>query len=204
MDELSKLAKLFAHFPGIGERQAKRFVYFLLSADGYYVNDLADSISEIKKHITRCKKCFRFFKKTESDMCFICNDARRDQTSLMIVEKDADIESMEKSGVYKGLYFVLGGLVPVVEKDTSSRVRINEIEKRVEVDGKAGTLKEIILAFSLSPNGDHTDTYIREVLDKKAESYKMKISSLGRGLSTGTELEYSDRDTLKNALKNRQ
>ena len=77
-------------------------------------------------------------------------------------------------------------------------------DKETEAEGKAGTLKEIILAFSLNPNGDHTDSYIRELLDKKMEEHTLKISSLGRGLSTGTELEYSDQDTLKNALKNRQ
>ena len=99
---------------------------------------------------------------------------------------------------------MLGGLVSVVEKDTPLRVRTNELVRRAEEDAKAGNLKEIILAFSLNPNGDHTDMHVRERLTKIAEEKNIKISSLGRGLSTGTELEYSDQDTLKNALKNRQ
>jgi recombination protein RecR len=91
--------------------------------------------------------------------------------------------------------------VPIVEKNTPSRIRINELKQKIS--NQQG-LKEIILAFSLSPQGDHTDFYIRTQLKDLAESLGIKISSLGRGLSTGTELEYSDNDTLKNALKNRQ
>jgi recombination protein RecR len=204
MDDLAKLARYFAQFPGIGERQAKRFVYFLLSADPNYVGDLAGAINSIKKSVVRCKKCFRFFKKNDADTCSICSNTSRDKSLLMVVEKDTDIDSVEKSSVYKGLYFVLGGLVSVVEKDTPLRVRTNELVRRAEEDAKAGNLKEIILAFSLNPNGDHTDMHVRERLTKIAEEKNIKISSLGRGLSTGTELEYSDQDTLKNALKNRQ
>jgi recombination protein RecR len=119
----------------------------------------------------------------------------------MIVEKDSDLESVRKSRAYNGKYFILGGLVPIVEKNTKSRVRIEELKKKIS-GGKE--IKEIILAFSLSPQGDHTDSYIREQLKDTADKLGIKISSLGKGLSTGTELEYSDNDTLKNALKNRQ
>ena len=90
-----------------------------------------------------------------------------------------------------------------MEKNTNSRVRINELLEKIKRDAKNG-LVEIILAFSLSPQGDHTDFYIRSQIKDLADSLNIKISSLGRGLSTGTELEYSDNDTLKNALKNRQ
>jgi recombination protein RecR len=107
---------------------------------------------------------------------------------------------MRKSGAYHGMYFLLGGLVPIVEKTTKSRVRIEELKKRV----KTGKPKEVILAFSLSPQGDHTESYVRSELAGIAKELGIKISTLGRGLSTGTELEYSDTDTLKNALKNRQ
>ena len=110
-------------------------------------------------------------------------------------------ESVKKSRVYNGKYFILGGLVPIVEKNTKSRVRIEELKKKIS-DSKE--LKEIILAFSLNPQGDHTDLYVREQIKDLAEKSGIKISSLGKGLSTGTELEYSDNDTLKNALKNRQ
>ena len=138
-----------------------------------------------------------------STICEICSNPNVDDSLLMIVEKDSDLESVNKSRVYNGKYFILGGLVPIVEKTTKSRVRIEELKKKIESSPKT-VLGEIILAFSLSPQGDHTDSYVREQLKEIAEKQKIKISSLGKGLSTGTELEYSDNDTLKNALKNRQ
>ncbi len=119
----------------------------------------------------------------------------------MIVEKDSDFESVKKSRVYNGKYFILGGLVPIVEKTTKSRIRIEELKTNISNNKD---LKEIILAYSLNPQGDHTDQYVREQIQDIAEKRGLKISSLGKGLSTGTELEYSDNDTLKNALKNRQ
>ncbi len=121
----------------------------------------------------------------------------------MVVEKDSDLESVKKSRTYHGKYFILGGLVPIIEKNTKSKVRVEELKKKIEKSGK-DNLKEVILAFSLSPQGDHTDHYVRGELKPITEPLGIKISSLGRGLSTGTELEYSDNDTLKNALKNRQ
>jgi DNA gyrase/topoisomerase IV subunit A len=123
-------------------------------------------------------------------------------TGVTIVEKDSDLESVRKSRVYNGKYFVLGGLVPIVEKNTKSRVRIEELKQRLS-SPKSG-FGEIILAFSLNSQGDHTDQYVREQIKDICDKQNIKISSLGRGLSTGTELEYSDNDTLKNALKNRQ
>ena len=93
--------------------------------------------------------------------------------------------------------------MPIVEKSTPRRVRINELKTRIQKDKDSGVLKEVILAFSLSPQGDHTDTYVRESLNSLFENSGIELSSLGRGLSTGTELEYSDRDTIMNALKNR-
>ncbi len=104
----------------------------------------------------------------------------------MVLEKDSDLESVKKSRVYHGKYFLLGGLVPVVEKTTKSRVRIEELKNKIN---KSNGLTEIILAFSLNPQGDHTDQYVREQLKETAEKSNIKISSLGRGLSTGTELD---------------
>lgn len=203
MDSIDKLTEIFKEFPGIGERQARRFVYFLMFRNGEYSNNLSKLILELKKEVSQCKECFKFFlsSKTKRDTCEICSSPNADTSLLMIVEKDSDLESINKSHVYHGKYFILGGLVPIVEKNTKSRVRIEELKKRLSaVNG----LKEIILAFSISPQGEHTDQYVREQLKDVAEKNNLKISSLGKGLSTGTELEYSDNDTLKNALKNRQ
>lgn len=203
MDIIDKLAEIFKEFPGIGERQARRFVYFLMSRNGAYNENLSSLISDLKKEIAQCRECFRFFilGRNKEKLCDICANANTDSSTLMIVEKDSDLESVKKSGTYHGKYFILGGLVPIVEKSTKNRVRIEELKKKISGENE---LKEIILAFSLSPQGDHTDSYVREQIKEMAEKMNIKISSLGKGLSTGTELEYSDNDTLRNALKNRQ
>jgi len=204
MDSIDKLAEIFKEFPGIGERQARRFVYFLMSRNNGYVDNLALLIQDLKKETAQCKECFRFFilNNKKEKVCEICANTNADSSTLMVIEKDSDLESVKKSRVYQGKYFILGGLVPIVEKTTKSRVRIEELKNKLKIE--SGKLKEVILAFSLNPQGDHTDQYVREQIKDVAEKADIKISSLGRGLSTGTELEYSDNDTLKNALKNRQ
>lgn len=216
MDIIEKLTEVFKEFPGIGERQAKRFVYFLMSRNPAYVENLLLLVKDLKKEISQCKNCFRFFIKKENEkICDICANPHTDNSTLMIVEKDSDLESVRKSRFYHGKYFVLGGLVPIVEKNTKSIVRINELISKISAEGGSASggksqtqtkfgLKEVILAFSLNPQGDHTDFYVRNQIKDIAETNNIKISSLGRGLSTGTELEYSDNDTIKNALKNRQ
>ncbi len=202
MDLIDKLTEIFKEFPGIGERQAKRFVYFLMSRSPAYNENLSSMIADLKKGTAQCKECFKFFIiKNSKTICDICVDPHTDRSLLMIIEKDSDLESVKKSRVYNGKYFVLGGLVPIVEKNTKSRVRIEELKDKIS---RSPELKEIILAFSLNPQGDHTDSYVREQIKEIIEKQKIKVSSLGKGLSTGTELEYSDNDTLKNALKNRQ
>lgn len=203
MDIIEKLSEIFKEFPGIGERQAKRFVYFLMSRSPAYSENLSSLIIDLKKEIAQCRDCFRFFilSNKKEKLCDICANVNIDSSTLMIIEKDSDLESVKKSRIYNGKYFVLGGLVPIVEKNTKSRIRIEELKQKIS---KTENLKEIILAFSLSPQGDHTDSYVREQIKNVTEKQNIKISSLGKGLSTGTELEYSDNDTLKYALKNRQ
>lgn len=203
-NHIEKLAELFRQFPGIGERQARRFVYFLLSRDKIYLSNLTDGIINLKKNARQCVMCFRFFTYDGHEECDICSNSKRSTDTLMVVEKDADVTSLERSRVFSGKYFIFGGTVPVILKDTPKNVRIQELVKRIGKEIKDGELKEIVLGFSLTPAGDHTDTYIREELARAFPSLAIKISSLGRGLSTGTELEYSDKETLKSALLNRQ
>ena len=207
MDIIDKLAEIFKEFPGIGERQARRFVYFLMSRNGSYADNLSGLILDLKKETAQCKECFRFFivNKGKEKICDLCASTNIDSSTLMVIEKDSDLESVKKSRVYNGKYFILGGLVPIVEKNTKNKVRIEELKEKISNNKE---LKEVILAFSLSPQGDHTDSYvltqIKNIANKNDKQQNIKISSLGKGLSTGTELEYSDNDTLKNALKNRQ
>lgn len=204
MDSIYKLTEKFKNFPGIGERQAKRFVYFLLHKNNDYIKDLGESILELKSNISQCPSCFIFFPSNNHKLCDTCNNQNRDRTSLLVVEKDVDCESIKKSKIYNGLYFILGGLIPIVTKETPNFVRTKELTKTVEERARNDNLKEIILALSINPQAEHTDLYLREILNQICSKYNISIVSLGRGLSTGTELEYSDSETIKNALKNRQ
>ena len=200
MDIIDKLSEIFKEFPGIGERQARRFVYYLMSRGDVYAENLTRLIAELKKEVAQCRECYRFFISKKGQVCEICADPNIEGKTLMVVEKDSDLESVRKSGTYHGKYFILGGTVPIVEKNTKQQVRIEALKKKIQKEKP----KEVILAFSLNPHGEHTDQYVRSELKEASAKISFKISSLGRGLSTGPELEYSDNETLRNALKNRQ
>jgi recombination protein RecR len=203
MDPINKLTEYFKEFPGIGERQAKRFVYFLLHKNPIYVKELGDKILDLKNTIHQCPSCFLFFQSKQDQLCDTCSNGKTDKTSLLVVEKDADYENIKRSKNYNGMYFILGGLVPIVSKDTPTFVRTKELIRNIENQAKQNSLKEVIIALSLNPQGEHTDMYLRELLTPLQDKFKLNIVSLGRGLSTGTELEYSDSETIKNALRNR-
>jgi len=198
---ITKLAELFQKFPGIGPRQARRFVYFLLGQDKEVLNDLADQIKKIRAQVVECKECHRFFDADGyADVCDICSSPNRDEHLLMIVEKDADLDAIEKSGLYHGKYFVLGGTIPILNH-VNEALRSDALGALVAK--RKPQLAEVIIATSASPEGDVTADHIREVVEPILGG-TIRISLLGRGLSTGTELEYSDTETIKNALANRR
>ncbi len=205
MDNTQKLIELFKEFPGIGPRQAKRFVYFLLNKNSGYTNDLADLIKEVRSTVHSCNSCFRFFPNGNTLLCPICRDNSRDKNQLMIVSNDVDFENIEKTNFYNGYYFILGGSVPILDKNPEKRIRQKELLEQIETKIKSG-LKEIIIALNYNPEGENTLSYLTELITNTFQNAdpKLKISTLGRGLSTGTEIEYSDKETIKNALKNRQ
>lgn len=200
MDNTQKLIELFKEFPGIGPRQAKRFVYFLLNRNPGYANDIARLITEVRNTVHTCDTCFRFFPNGSNKTCSICRDDTREKT-LMLVSQDVDFENIEKTKFYNGYYFILGGSIPILEKSPEKRIRQKSLLEQVKSRIDAG-LTEVILALSYNPEGENTLSYLKELLSRNFPT--LKISTLGRGLSTGTELEYSDSDTIKNALKNRQ
>jgi len=187
------LAALISEFPGIGPRQARRIVQFLLSKNPAYREKVAKMIVETGARSAQCVSCFRYDDIAKGGLCRICSDPERDQASLMVVEKDADIDSMEAAGVYRGRYFVLGGLIHMVEKKNAPKARVNELTERIAKNG----ITEVILALSTTPEGDYT---AREITQMHTN---VKTSLLGRGLSIGAEIEYADSETLRNALKNR-
>jgi len=201
---IEKLAELFKKFPGIGPRQARRFAYFVISKNNDYIESLMSAINVARKSVKRCDQCFRLFEIKKSEKtCDICSDSKRDRSILMIVAKDIDLENVEKSRAFNGQYFVLGGPLPILEKEPEKFMRINEMLTRVEQLLNEGILNEIILALNANTEGENTALYLENKLSIFKDIHKLKISRLGRGLSTGTELEYSDSDTLNYALRNR-
>lgn len=201
MSPLDKLTELFRDLPGIGPRQARRFVYFLLSANPSYRKELIHAIEKIGNDITQCSTCFRYFPKTRNDAreCKQCSDSQRDASLLMAVERDVDIESVERSGAYSGRYFVMGGVIPLAAEEPERYVRLPQFLESAERPG----IKEVILGFSATAEGDHTRLIVEEWLRPMQEK-GLRVSVLGRGLSTGSELEYADPETIKAAIQGKK
>lgn len=197
MDEIiEKLSSLLENLPGVGPRQAKRFVYHLIDEDDKYIEEIIALLGKIK-NIGRCEFCFQ---PLELPDCPVCHDKKRDQTTLLIVEKDLDFLNIEKSRNYSGLYFILGGTISPF-KNNIGKLRLKELFSRLKNDNK---IKEAIIALSAGPEGETTSRYIQKILEPVQKERGLKISRLGRGLHTGADLEYLDQETIKNALENRK
>lgn len=209
---IDDLAAAFARFPGIGPRQGKRFVYHLLAAPTSERSTLAALVIALGKEVRQCPECLRFWNGASATSCNYCTDKSRDDSQLMLVEKDQDLAAVERAGTYRGRYFVLGGVLTLSGKGT---IRESELIRTIEhrlvgrhaVSTAAGghgvstELKEVVFACSATSEGEHTADYVRELLAPYRD--RLKLSTLGRGLSTGSELEYSDAETLRAALQNR-
>ena len=206
MSIIDQRSESFRHFPGIGPRQARRFVYHLLQQDPAQLSSLAQQILKLKKEINRCIHCYRFFTPDANyeEQCEICRDEGRDKAVLMVVARDTDLEAMQKSHAYDGYYFILGGLLSLTEKKVDNTLRTGPLTERIQRETDAGTLHEVIVALSANTEGDHTAEYVESLLLPFTEVRKLRVTRLGRGLSTGTELEYSDTATIESALKNRR
>ena len=197
MDRIDELASAFTRFPGIGPRQGKRFVYHLLTVPREERARLAELITKLADDVHQCPECMRYFNGTSAHVCNYCTDGRRDDSLLMLVEKDQDLASVERAGTYKGRYFILGGVLTLSGKGAiRERELVRAVERRLEKG-----LSEIVLALSATSEGEHTADRIRELLSPLRD--KVRITVLGRGLATGSELEYSDAETVRAALSNR-
>lgn len=195
-DPLSRLSALFERFPGIGPRQAGRFVQFLLRHPAAR-RELLEGVQSLGSAVHQCPQCERYHA-GEKPLCGICANPNRDQSILTVVASDADLLALERSGTYRGQYFVLGGTVSFAS-EKAPLLRTRELKDSV---ARRAEVKEIILAFPANPEGDATANRVREEL---AEAQKtLRISTLGRGLSTGSELEYADPETLRSAFDNRK
>lgn len=204
MNNIEQLSDAFAKLPGIGKRQAKRIVYYLLRRNNAQSNELASLLQRLHIDIRQCVESYQYFQSNDAteNRSPLARDMSRDRSLLMIVEKDTDLESIEKSGAYHGNYFILGGLVPAVETKFNP-IRETELLAEIERRAKQDYLTEIIFGLSLNPESEHTRITLTQKIIPLQKEYSFKISQLGRGLSTGTELEYSDSDTLMHAFNTR-
>lgn len=192
---IQQLVAIFSKFPTVGPRTAARFVYYLIKLPTEEVKDLTQTIQGLRDKVKLCNFCFNPFE-GEKNICQICSDKTRDASLLCVVEKESDLLAIENIKKYKGLYFILGGTVPVLKRKDSKNIRSQELLKRT----KGLEIKEIILAINPTTEGEATLLFLERLL----KPLNKKITRLGRGLPVGAELEYSDEETLSSALEGRK
>lgn len=197
-NSLDKLIYHFEQLPGIGPRQARRLVYGMLRRSQGDLREFGQLIQEIKQSVHSCPSCGLYHTDTAPE-CRYCSDTSRDNSLLMVVEKDADMLAVEKSGLFNGYYIILGGTIPITGKNP---VRDDLLKRSVQKRLQEG-LAEIVLGLSATTEGEQTKDHVLDTISPLL-SQDTRITLLGRGLATGTELEYSDQETLRNALTNRK
>ena len=209
MNPTERLQEMFLKFPGIGPKQAARFVYFLLRSRTDYKIELAKNIEMLKDSSHICEKCLRVFSKSnninENKLCDICDNKNRDTASLMIVVKELDIDAIEKTGFYNGKYFVLGSTLPFLTEKPSEVINIRELVNLIHADlqNEKEKINEIIFALPATDEGENTIEYLKKTLSQIVGIENVKMSTLARGLSTGLDIEYVDRNTFQQAFTHR-
>lgn len=191
---LADLIEALGALPGVGPRTAERYAYFLLKHDPGASQRLAEKLQTLHASIGVCEKTFALVPAGQK-LSDLYTDPGRDKKLVAVVAEPFDVVALEKTGLFKGTYHVLGGLVSPIDGITPEQLHIKELVKRVDDD----KVEEIILATNASVEGESTALYIQQQLAGK----KVKISRLARGLSVGVDLEYADQITLGRALEGR-
>lgn len=189
--------------PGIGPKTASRLTFYLLSKPESDLTGFGQALINLKKDLKICANCYTF---SENSICDICQDPKRDKSSIMVVEEPLDIVAMEKTG-YRGLYHVLGGVISPIEGIGPENLRISQLlEKMVKKEdfqkGNPKGLDEVILATDPSLEGEATAMYISGEIEKLKTG--VKVTRIARGLPVGGDLEYADEITLTRALEGRK
>ncbi len=198
---LEKLITIFTRFPGIGPRTATRFAFYCSQLPSEIIEEIITTLKEVKQSVKNCKICFRSYQE-EGDLCSICQDKRRERDVICIVEKEVDLLSIEKIKEYNGLYFILGGNISTLKKTDFKNIRVKELKERLTNPKKfhLSNIREVVIATNQNTQGEATALYLTRLLDQ----LKIKTTRLRRGLSTGSELEYADEETLIWAFKGRK
>ncbi len=203
---VQKVIEEFERLPGIGPKSAARMAYFFLRAPENRSMQLAKALVELKKNVKTCSHCFNV---ADADPCAICSDNNRDHSKICVVEEPLDVVALEKSGVFDGVYFVLGGVISPADGIGPENLRMGELKMRLEKDLTEGENKlEVIVATNPSLEGEATASYILDIVRKLREKHAdmnedISVSRLAMGLPTGADLEYADRITLKRSLEGR-
>ncbi len=207
----------FSKLPGVGPRQAARLAFWLLNREKSVRENLKKSLEELGKEIGICPVCFFTVEKNDNGTkdgsthrqfrhgdgkCHFCDNISRDRKTICVVEKETDLATIEKSGGYKGLYHVLGGLFSALDTAIPKNLKIPELISRIEENKKNAnkSVKEVILALSPTHEGDLTAHYLERLL----KPLKVKITRIGRGLPYGADVEFADAQTLTGALESRK
>jgi recombination protein RecR len=190
---LENAVEEMSRFPGIGKRSALRMILYLLNQPEEQTVDLAKALVKLKTEIKFCKNCHNI---SDTDVCEICQNPKRQKEIVCVVEDIRDVMAIENTQQYKGLYHVLGGKISPIDGVGPQNLNINSLVEKV----KSGEIEEMIFALSSTMEGDTTNFYIY----KQIEKYTVKTSSIARGIAVGDELEFADEITLGRSIINRQ
>lgn len=196
---VSNLIDAFNRLPGIGPKSASRLAYFLLRADSEISLNLAAALTELKEKTVFCSVCHNI---ADRQPCAICDDSQRDGSIICVVEEPLDVQAIERTGVFRGVYHVLHGSISPVEGIGPDDLKIRELLKRVQESEKGDeekAVKELLLATNPNLEGEATAMYISRLF----KPLGLRVTRLARGLPTGGDLEYADESTLSNALAGR-
>lgn len=182
----------FASLPGVGRKTAFRLVMNLLKRDSQDVKRFGETIARLHDEIRYCRICNSI---SDTEVCSICSDEKRDRSIVCVVENIQDVMAIENTRQYKGVYHVLGGIISPIDGVGPSDLNIDSLEEKI----KAGGISEVIFALSTTMEGDTTNFYLFRKLGK----FKITITTLARGVAVGDELEYTDEITLGRAINNR-
>ena len=190
---VTELINEFAKMPGIGRKSAERLAYYVLRLNRTEALALADAIRNVKENVRYCRNCYNL---AEQEECEICRDPNRNHEVICVVEQPRDLMALEQAGVYRGLYHVLLGRIAPLEGIGPEQLTIDALVNRV----RGGTVREIVMATNPTVEGDGTALYISNLLS----DCPVRVTRLARGITTGSMLEFANKEVLADALSGRQ